>query len=168
MKLKAILLAIVVSLPLGAQESRAFPLDIYLIIERGAVTSEQQDSIARYIKGRVIDGIYQEGDNLTILAAGEGGCDVIYADGDSIEAARSAMKEVIDGLEPTEGKGDIAIAFEKLREINGADKKKREKNRLPYTLLICGPEVSMTDPILRKSRTENFARWRVITINIEE
>ncbi|MDR1929273.1 MAG: VWA domain-containing protein [Treponema sp.] len=149
---------------LWGADTRTIPIDVYIIIDGSSAMERGKDEAVSWLCGAVIDGMLQQGDRLWIWTAGAKP-ELIYAE--TLGADKERAKNLIRSVK---FEGDTADYRGALREAQS----RIAGERVSYTLLISGSEAK--DPpsreaesagLLRYSRVESFAGWRVLTIGLD-
>jgi hypothetical protein len=154
--------------PLSAAAGRALPLDILLIIDGSAALEKGRDGAFDWLCGRVVDGLLQEGDRLTIWVAGEK-AEELFSGSVTGNETRETVKALIRAIPAKDKSADFpgalrAAANRRAAEAGG------DSDRLAYTLLISGMAAGYNSlsggeilDFLRYSRFEEFSAWRAVT-----
>jgi hypothetical protein len=155
--------------PLFAASGRALPLDIFLIIDGSAALEKGRAGAFDWLCGRVVDGLLQEGDRLTIWVAGEK-AEELFSGSVTGNETRETVKALIRAIPAKDKSADFpgalrAAANRRTAEAGG------DSDRLAYTLLISGMAAGYnslsgeeTLGFLRYSRFEEFSAWRAVTV----
>ncbi|MDR2210141.1 MAG: VWA domain-containing protein [Spirochaetaceae bacterium] len=153
------------TLNLGA-DIRTIPIDVYIIVDSSSAMERGREEAVSWLCTAVMDGLLQQGDGLWIWTAGEKP-ELVYSGtlGSDKEAPKTLIRSITF-------RGDTADYRGALREAQSAIA--RRSGRISYTLLISGSGAK--DPpsreaesagLLRYSRVESFAGWRVLTIGLD-
>jgi hypothetical protein len=155
------LLAVVVS-PVFAQEEAASgsgrAVDMRVIIDMSSSLARGKAGAVNWLCDTLVDRTLQSGDVLYLAVAGETDeviFDGIIGDGEQKEA----VKEKIRMLKDPEGASFAAKTLERVFATRTA-----EPESVLVTMIVCGTDITAEGNLLRYSRTENFAFWRVITV----
>ncbi|MDR2052327.1 MAG: hypothetical protein LBP80_02855 [Treponema sp.] len=154
--------------PLFAGSGQSLPLDIFLIIDGSAALQQGRDEALDWLCVRVVDGLLQEGDRLTIWVAGEK-AEELYSGAAAGNETKETIKALIRAIPAKEKSADFPGALReaaKRQGINGKD-----SGRLACTLLIGGMAAAYNLlsggemlNLLRYSRFEDFSAWRAVTV----
>jgi hypothetical protein len=166
---KALLLLVLSGLlsPLFAADGRSLPVDLFLIIDGSPALEHGRNEALDWLCGRVVDGLLQEGDSLTIWVAGDK-AEELYSGSVAGTETKETVKALIRAITVRGKKADY------LGALRVASKRKASLSpggRLNYTLLICGMSAGYTSlneegeifDLLRYSRFEDFSGWRAVT-----
>ena len=151
---------------LDAEDRRAIPLDMYLIIDGSESFQNFKNDAVAWINAQVVDRILIEGDTVTIWTAGDSS-KLSYSGNVSASEGKDSIKDLLRSL-GTDGKtADFSGA---LREA-AARVSRTPQSRLPYTMLVTasagGLEKTLTgegQSLLRWSRSEKYERWQVLVV----
>jgi hypothetical protein len=154
--------------PLFPASGRSVPLDVCLIIDGSEALKQGRGEAFDWLCGRIVDGLLQEGDRLTIWVAGET-AEELYSGGVTGDETKETIKTLIRAI-PASGRsadfsGALREAAKRETAASGIN-----SDRLAYTLLIGGIAAGY-NPLagweilnfLRYSRFEDFSTWRVVT-----
>ena len=151
--------------PLGAEDVRAIPLDMYLIVDGSSALQNSKNDTIAWINQQVVDRILADGDRLTIWAAGDR-AQVIYSDTVSA-AGKAGIKEKLRALDTGGKTADFSGALgEASSRLPGT-----ASDRLAVTMLITGSAENL-EPALAKNaqgllrwfRSEKYERWQVLIV----
>jgi len=151
---------------LNAQDRRAIPLDMYLIIDGSSALEHSRNEIVAWINEHVVDRILMDGDNITIWSAGDS-ARVIHSATISGDAGLREVRERLQGLEARGPTADFSGA---LRDA-ASRSAQTGRSRLSHTMLIAAsveglqPALSGGAQLLRWSRSEKSARWQVLVVS---
>jgi hypothetical protein len=155
--------------PLFAGSGRSLPLDIFLIIDGSAALEQGRDKALGWLCGRVVDGLLQEGDRLTIWVAAEK-AEELYSGGVTGNETKETIKALIRAIPAKDKDADFSGALREAAKREQANSG-RDSERLAYTLLIGGMAAGYnslagreTLDFLRYSRFEDFSAWRAVTV----
>jgi hypothetical protein len=147
---------------------RALPLDIFLIIDGSAALEKGRNDAFDWLCGRVVDGLLQEGDRLTIWVAGEK-AEELFSGSVTGNETRETVKALIRAIPAKDKSADFSGALRRAANRQ-AGKTGEDSGRLTYTLLISGMTAGYNSlsggeilDYLRYSRFEEFPAWRVVT-----
>jgi hypothetical protein len=160
------ILCLIVS-PVFGTDIRSGALDLFIIIDGSASLSSGRDEAVRWLCDYAIDGVLREGDRLTVWLAADPAKEVfssVLSGADSKEA----VKTLIRGIKLQGGSADYRGA------LRAAAGKEAAASGMAYTLIISGsqagpgsfPGGEETAALLRYSRVEEFAGWRVTTASL--
>ncbi|MDR2785650.1 MAG: hypothetical protein LBB83_07025 [Treponema sp.] len=155
--------------PLFAGSGRSLQLDIFLIIDGSAALEQGRNEALDWLCNHVVDGLLQEGDRLTIWAAGEK-AEELYSGSITGNETKETIKTLIRTI-PAKGKSaDFPGALREAAKQEKANAGK-DSERLSCTLLIGGMAAGYNSlsggemfNLLRYSRFEDFSAWRVVTV----
>jgi hypothetical protein len=142
---------------------------MFLIIDGSMALESGRDDAVTWLCDTVVDGMLQEGDNLTIwLAAAP--VQQLYSGTFSGTDTGDSVKALLRSITIQETAADYAGA---LREAARADAAVRDR-RMTYTLVICGaaggassfPGNAEAASLLRYSRVQEFPGWRAVTASL--
>ena len=152
---------------LNANDRRAIPLDMYLIIDGSSALEQSRNEIVAWVNEQVVDRILMDGDRITIWSAGDS-ARVIHTATISGEAGKREIRERLQTLEARGGTADFAGA---LRDA-AARTAQTGRARLSHTMLITASAESLqpaltggAHQLLRWSRSEKSARWQVLVVS---
>ena len=155
--------------PLFTAAGRALPLDIFLIIDGSAALEKGRTGAFDWLCGRVVDGLLQEGDRLTIWVAGEK-AEELFSGSVTGNETRETVKALIRAIPVKDKSADFPNALRAAANRQAA-KTGGNPDRLAYTLLISGMAAGYnslsggeTLDFLRYSRFEEFSAWRAVTV----
>jgi hypothetical protein len=158
-----LLLSVIVSVvAVSAQEEAASgsgrAVDMRVIIDMSSSLSRGKAGAMNWLCDTLVDRTLRNGDALYLVAAGET-YEVIFDGviGDSEQ--KEAVKEKIRTLGDPSGESHAAKTLERVFAARTV-----ETERVPVTMIVCGTDITAEGSLLRYSRTENFAYWRVITV----
>jgi hypothetical protein len=147
---------------------RSLPLDIFLIIDGSAALEKGRNEALDWLCGRVVDGLLQEGDRLTIWIAGEK-AEELFSGSVTGNETRETVKALIRAV-PAKGKSADFPGALRAAANRRAEKAGEDSERLAYTLLISGMAAGYNSlsgrempDLLRYSRFEEFSAWRAVT-----
>lgn len=155
----------ILTLNLGAG-TRTIPIDVYIIVDSSSAMEKGRDEAVSWLCTTILDGLLQQGDGLWIWTAGEKP-ELVYSG--TLGADREGPKTLIRSIK---FQGDAADYRGALREAQSTIAGRG--GRISYTLLISGSGAK--DPpsreaesagLLRYSRVDSFAGWRVLTIGLD-
>ena len=161
-----ILIILVVFLaPLGAEDVRTIPLDMYLIIDNSSALKGSKNDTISWINQQVVDRILTDGDKITIWAAGDK-AQVIYSDTVS-SGGKAGIKDKLSALDTGGKTADFSGA---LSDVNSR-LPQTARDRLSVTMLITG-SAEILEPalarnaqgLLRWFRSEKYERWQVLIV----
>jgi hypothetical protein len=148
---------------LNAEDRRSIPLDIYLIIDDSLSFQNLKDDAINWLNSQVVERILQDGDKITIWAAGDR-AEVVYSDTVSETAGKNAIKDKIKTLNTIGESADFSGAL-----INAGSMVSRTSgDRLAYTMLIIGSAKGLAtltgdaQELLRWFRSEKYEGWQVL------
>jgi hypothetical protein len=146
--------------PVFAQEESGTEraVDMRVIVDMSASLSRGKAGAVNWLCDTLVDRMLRSGDFLYLVAAGEPE-EVIFDGVIGDTAQREEVKEKIRALKDPDGGSLAAKTLERVfaaRTIN--------LERVPVTMIVCGTDITAAGDLLRYSRTENFAYWRVITV----
>ena len=144
--------------PVAAQEVSGIGVDMRIIIDMSASLSRGKAGAVNWLCDTAVDQTLQNGDSLYLVASGEKD-EVIFEGIIGGIADREAVKEKIRALRDPEG---LSFAAKTLEHVFAVRRAKPE--RVPVTMIVCGTDITAEGNLLRYSRTENFAYWRVIKV----
>jgi hypothetical protein len=153
--------------PLFAAGGRSLPVDFFLIIDGSTALEHGRDEALDWLCGRVVDGLLQEGDSLTVWVARDK-AEELYSGSVAGSETKETVKALIRAIIVKSKKADY------LGALRAASKRKAAPSpgaRLNYTVLICGMSAGYTSltgegemfDLLRYSRFEDFSGWRAVT-----
>jgi hypothetical protein len=129
-----------------------------VIIDMSSSLSRGKAGAVNWLCDTLLDRTLRSGDILYLVAAGE--TDEVIFDGIIGDGGqKEAVKEKIRILKDPEGASFAARTLERVFAARTA-----EPECVPVTMIVCGTDINMEENLLRYSRTENFAYWRVITV----
>ena len=170
--IRAILFLIVLvifSFPLTAEDSRTIPLDLNLIIDGSSSLETFKNDAVAWISEKVVDRILVAGDKITIWTAGDK-AQVIYSDTLSGTTGKQEIKDKLKALGTSGKTADFSGA---LRDA-AARVSQTAADRLAVTMLITasaeGLEPTLTGSaqgLLRWFRSEQYERWQVLIVGPE-
>lgn len=148
--------------PVSAQETAASgamrAADICIIIDMSSSLSRGKAGAVNWLCDTIVDRTLRSGDSLYLVASGE--TDQVIFDGIIGDTEqKEAVKEKIRMLRDPEG---LSFAVKTLEQVFAVRTAKPE--HIPVTMIVCGTDITAEGNLLRYSRTENFAYWRVITV----
>ena len=163
-----VVLAFVLSAVISAEE-RTMAMDMFLIIDNSSAFREQKSDALAWINEYVIDRILTEGDNITVLAAGDSAESVFSGSiggEDGISSEKDAIKGRILALETNGSTPDFAGA---LRDAQ-SQASRISSARLTYIMLITAsasglePVLAGNSGLLRWSRSLRYDGWQVFIV----
>jgi hypothetical protein len=137
---------------------------MYIILDASAAIQNRKDEAVRWLCDYVVDGLLQEGDNLTVLSAAEKPAE-IFSESISGADKKEAAKQILRSVVPGGVSADYAGALRETASRQG------RSNRPAYTILVSGSVPgSASTPLLRYSRVQEFPGWwaLVVGLNIEK
>ena len=155
----------VFSISLNAESPRAFPLDMFLIIDGSEFFGETKAEAITWINSHVVDRLLRDGDRITIWRAGDT-AQIIHSG--YISGNRQEIKNLLAAI-PSAGRApDFSGAL-----IDAAARSSRTtQDMLPYTMLVTASAAGLHRAItgearhlLRWFRPEREERWQVLVIN---
>jgi hypothetical protein len=156
--------------PLFTAAGRALPLDIFLIIDGSAALEKGRTEAFEWLCGRVVDGLLQDGDRLTIWVAGEK-AEEFFSGSVTGNETRETVKALIRAIPAKDKSADFPGALRAAANRRQAAEAGGDSDRLAYTLLISGMAAGYnslsggeTLDFLRYSRFEEFSAWRAVTV----
>jgi hypothetical protein len=157
-----LLLPVFAAAPISAQEEAApvtgRSVDMRVIIDPSSSLSRGRAGAVNWLCDTLVDRTLRSGDSLYLVAAGE--TDEVIFDGIIGDTEhKEAVKEKIRALKEIDGASYAAKTLERVFAARSA-----EPERVPVTMIVCGTDITAAGNLLRYSRTENFAYWRVITV----
>jgi hypothetical protein len=165
------MLVIALLLPVGlfAADKRNIPLELFLIIDGSAAFKNAKDTAVRWLNDRMVDGILQEGDSLTIWRAAET-AEVIFSETLNGPGDKARIKRVLQSLKLQEGGANFAGP---IRDATARAARIRNSRSMVYTLLVSA-SVTGGSPslggdavgLLRFTRVEEFSGWRAMVIGL--
>ena len=165
---KLIILTVLVNfcMILNAQDKRAIPLDMYLIIDGSVALEGAKNDVISWVSLQVIDRILMDGDKITVWNAAEKP-EIIYSDTITGATGKNALKDKLKVLD-TKGKtADFSAALgEASRRVS-----QTPGDRLAYTMLITASAEGMepalsgaSQNLFRWFRSEKYERWQVLVV----
>jgi hypothetical protein len=149
---------------LWADDSRAVPLDLYLIIDTSERFRETSGEIISWINEQYIDGVLQEGDRLVIWSTGNT-ARIIYTE--TIGSGTSEAKDTLRNLEIGGANADFSGALREATSRAASD----SANRLSLTLLISSSAENLAPSLgngsaglFRWSRVAQYSRWQALVV----
>jgi hypothetical protein len=147
---------------LFAADGRSQPLDMFLIIDGSEGLRDGKAGALDWLCGEILDGTLQEGDNLTVWIAGNK-AGRIFSGTIATAGTKEDVKKLLLSVTLSGTRADFSGA---LREAQAMDAE-IARRRLTCTVLVTGaasfPGGGETAGLLRYSRVEEHAHWRVIT-----
>jgi hypothetical protein len=159
-----LIILVVFSSFLNADDKRIIPLDLYLVIDCSeSINSVKNDALA-WVSSKVVDRLLIEGDKVTIWSASDK-AQIIHSGEIS---ASSGKREITDLLQNLAANGKTADFPGALADV-AARVSQTGQNRLAYTVIVTssagGLESTLTgssQPLLRWSRSEKYSGWQVL------
>jgi len=149
---------------LNADDKRDIPLDLYLVIDCSESFNNAKSDALAWVSSKLVDRLLIEGDKVTIWSAGDS-ARIIY---NGEITASGGKREIMDLLQnlATNGKtADFPGAFGDLAPRVS----QTSQNRLSYTVIVTSSalrlESSLTgssQALLRWSRSEKYSGWQVL------
>jgi hypothetical protein len=148
---------------LRAADVRTVPIDVYVILDVSSAIKNKSGEAVKWLCDHVVDEMLQDGDTLTILAAGERAT-ALFSEPLSSADTKEAAKQAFRSAAPTAASADYAGGLREAVARQGSGR------RISYTLLVIGSG-SPTAPgglasLLRYSRVQEFSGWRVLTVGL--
>jgi hypothetical protein len=154
--------------PLFADTARAFPVDLFLVIDGSAALEQGRNDALDWLCGQVVDGLLRDGDSLTVWAAGEK-AEEIYSGRVAGKETKDAAKALIRSIPAGGESADFAGALREAARRGGGSA--GDSGRLACALLISGMAAGYNSlsggemaNLLRYSRFEEFPAWRAVTV----
>ena len=148
-----------------ADDKRAAPLDLYLILDASEGLRTVMDEVVAWINDEVIDRLIQEGDRIVIWSAGASSR-IIHTE--TVTAQKDEIKEIIRTLETSGRTADFGSA---LREAASRASSENSPGRMNMTMLISSSAETLAPvlesgntSLLRWSRVKVYSRWRALVV----
>ena len=161
-----LIILVVFSSFLKADDKRSIPLDLYLVIDCSeSINGVKTDALA-WVSSNVVDRLLIEGDKVTIWSAGDRA--QIIHNGEI--SAGGGKQEITNLLKTLATNGKSADFPGALRDL-APRVSQTSQNRLAYTLIVTssagGLESALTgssQALLRWSRSEKYSGWQVLVV----
>ncbi|MDR2434727.1 MAG: hypothetical protein LBD47_09190 [Treponema sp.] len=149
-------------------DTRSAYIEVNVIIDGSAALSGEQDDIAAWISGNLVDSRLREGDRITIWNAG-GKAEIVYSGTLKSDADKENVKKTLKSLSAGGDTADFAGA---LREAASRSTGKG----ITYTLLVSASQAALSSALqgpsadlIRFSRLEESRGWQalLIALNID-
>jgi hypothetical protein len=155
---------------LYALDLRTVPIEVNLIIDGSAALKDAADEAYNWISSRIIDGILQDGDRITIWNAGEK-AQIVFSGNISGSEGKENTKKALRSLPKQGSQADFGGA---LRSAAAQAASRSPKPAISYTVLISGSASSLSPALLgagadalKFSRVEDFSGWRALVIAMD-
>jgi hypothetical protein len=150
----------------AAEDRRAFPIAVYLIIDGSEGIKNGKNAAAAWINDYIVDKILQEGDELTVWIAAEK-AKVLFSASLGGTAQKETVKELLRSLNPEGSAADYTGALQDVL----ARESRRSGQGISYTLLVTGTAGGLfrgnpPAEFLRYSKVQEFPGWRVQVVGL--
>jgi len=149
---------------LKADDKRNIPLDLYMVIDCSESINGVKNDVLAWVSSNVVDRILIEGDKVTIWSAGDR-AQIIYNGEISASGGKKEISDLLQNLAPDGKTADFPGA---LRDL-APRVSQTSQNRLSYTLIVTSSagvlESTLTgssQALLRWSRSEKYSGWQVL------
>ena len=165
---KIIILSILVCyLPLlNAEDSRAIPLDMYLIMDASSSFQDAKTDAVTWFNSQVVERILIEGDKVAVWSAGDK-AEVVFSGEITPAQGKNEIKDKLQSLPAAGRTADFSGALNDLLPRLS----ETSPNRLPYTMLVTatagglGSALTGSNPAMPKwFRTEKYERWQAFIL----
>jgi hypothetical protein len=148
---------------LKADDKRSIPLDLYLVIDCSESINKVKNDALNWVSSKIVDRLLVEGDKVTIWSAGDR-AQIIH----NGEISSGGKQEITDLLQNLATNGKTADFPGVLLDV-ASRVSQTDQNRLSYTVLVTssaeGLESTLTgssQALLRWSRSEKYSGWQVL------
>ena len=153
---------------LYAQNSRALPVDVLLIVDTSAALQPNRADVLSWINSHIVNRILSPGDSITIWAAGAS-AGVIHSAPVTGEEDIQSVRNVLQGLTLSGASADLAgatgqAAF-RLAQTAG------DRSRITYTVLVSASAAALRTAfagdgrhLFRWFRTEHSSGWQALVV----
>jgi len=149
---------------LSADERRSIPLDLYLVIDCSESINGVKNDALTWVSSKIVDRLLVEGDRVTIWSAGDR-AQIIYNGEISASGGKQEIADLLQNLATNGKTADFPGALLDLAPRVA----QTDQNRLSYTVLVTssaeGLESTLTGSsqgLLRWSRSEKYSGWQVL------
>jgi len=161
-----LIILVVFSSFLKADDKRSIPLDLYLVIDCSESINNVKNDALSYVSSNVVDRLLIEGDKVTIWSAGDS-ARIVYSGEISAGGGKREITDLLKNL-PTNGKtADFSGA---LRDL-APKVSQTGQNRLAYTVIVTSSAGELgsaltgsSQSLLRWSRSEKYSGWQVLVV----
>jgi hypothetical protein len=160
-----ILIVLVMLSPfLKADDKRAIPLDLYLVIDCSESINNVRNDALAWVSSKIVDRLLLEGDRVTIWSAGDK-AQIIHNGEISGPDGKREIADLLQNLATNGKKADFPGALPDV----ASRVSQTDQNRLSYTVIVTssaeGLESTLTgssQALLRWSRSEKYSGWQVL------
>jgi len=149
---------------LNADEKRSIPLDLYLVIDCSESINGVKNDVLAWVSSKVVDRLLIEGDKVTIWSAGDKS-QIIYNGEISASGGKREITDLLQNLVTNGKTADFPGALTDLAPRVS----QTSQNRMSYTLIVTSSagrlESTLTgssQALLRWSRAEKYSGWQVL------
>jgi hypothetical protein len=149
---------------LKADDKRSIPLDLYLVIDCSESINSVKNDALTWVSSKIVDRLLVEGDKVTIWSAGDR-AQIIHNGEISDSGGKQEITNLLQSLATNGKTADFPGALlEVASRVSQTD-----QNRLSYTVVVTssaeGLESTLTgssQALLRWSRSEKYSGWQVL------
>ena len=151
---------------LKADDKRSIPLDLYLVIDCSESINGVKNDAFTWVSSKIVDRLLVEGDKVTIWSAGDS-AQIIHNGEISASGGKQEITNLLKNLVTNGKSADFPGA---LRDL-APRVSQTNQNRLAYTVIVTSSagELGSTltgssQSLLRWSRSEKYSGWQVLVV----
>lgn len=161
-----------VSFSIYAEDGRNGPVDLYLLIDTSFSLSNHYSEVVSWIRSTIFEELLQQGDSITIVAAGES-VQVLSEISITGQESFQELEKLLQSIRLQDTYVNWAGA---IREIKRRDSMKFNQQSLGVALMITGTDsrgpvsngekTGNWEGLLKYSKVEDFPGWKVLVIGL--